>query len=216
MSDKRTTIPLAVCGLLAAATLVAGCSGMTPGNPQPTGGSDQTASTGSGALPSNGAPKVQSPLDTSKFQSNICSVLTSGQLSQVQVTGSGQSDSNGAGPNCKWTGKKASQAAPGDLRKIGVTAMTSNDTGLSSFYRDKSTLKVFKPLGEIGGYPAVQYDGSGSTASADTGGCDIAVGVTDKLTFSIDTVTEPGGGVDVCTKTQKLAEMLVTTLKGGS
>lgn len=211
MNTKRYTLSMAVAALAGTAALLAGCTGTMPGNAQPTSGSGGSSASDSG-LPSDGAPKVQNPLDTSKFQAAMCSVLTKNQLGELGIREPGQAE-HGAGPDCSWTAKHNGEAAPGEFKSITATVVTANTRGLSTLYQQKPDLSIFNPLGDIDGYPAVRYDESSKPMA---GSCDIAVGVTDALDFSFDSDSEPGGSTDPCAVTKKIAGMVVSTLKGGS
>lgn len=212
MSHKPNTISTIAIGLFAATTLLAGCSSTTSGTGLPTNGAGPGSSSDTGNLPTNGAPKVTHPLDTTKFQSNVCTVLSSNQMSALHITKPGRPGSNDAGPKCDWTVGLDSESAPGDLQTIGITATTNNPIGLSSLYQQKSSLAVFQPVPDIEGYPTVRY---GQGDDTDIGACGLGVGVTDKLVYSITTVIKPGAG-DPCGEVTKVATAVVKTLKGGS
>jgi Protein of unknown function (DUF3558) len=105
--------------------MVAGCStSPVTGTPSAIPSGTQSAST---LAP--GTPNVAHPLDTSAFQKNPCSVLTSAQLTQFNIGAKGAADSsNPLGPSCNWY----DGTGPSRMT-LGVTFLTAGQ-GLDGIY----------------------------------------------------------------------------------
>lgn len=213
MSRKRYTIPTATLGVLAAAALLAGCGGMTPGTAQPTGGSD--SSTGSDGLPKYGAPAVAHPLDTTKFASTagICSTLSKSAQTALHMPKPGEASSGTAGPMCSWHIADNSTAAPGQVEDVSIEAGMTSHLGLSAPYGNRAKFHFFQPLGEIEGYPALIADAEDQRASL--GECAVNIGVTNQLTYAVSAGLKTGAG-DPCESAKQVAKQFVVTVKGAS
>lgn len=216
MSRKPYTIPTAIVSLASAAVVLAGCGGQTGGDPQPTGGSDSsTVASGGSGLPKNGAPAVAHPIDPSKYVSNVCLTLNQSAQSALHITEPGQAQQGGPGPQCVWHIVGTSSAAPGEMTNVEIEIANNAlfQGGLSNFYGNRSKMKVFEPLGEIDGYPAVLAMPKDTRPQ---GTCSVTVGVTDNLVFAAGASVKLGSSTDPCTNAKKVAELMVQTIKGGS
>lgn len=202
----RSVLKVTAAVTLALAAL-AGCSSQGEAGPQPTG-SGSGSSTAPSDDPSNGAPKVEHPLDTGKFQKDPCSVLTAAQVQSLGLSKKGEPDvKNALGPKCFFSGS----AAPVGMG-FGVTFVTANTQGLASIYGQKDTLKVFDPQ-SIQGYPAIDYGVSDMRSEGSMG---LAVGVTDQLTFEVDLDIDKGAPnqSNPLPVAVKIADMVITNVKG--
>lgn len=201
----RNSTKVLALSTLSIALLLDGCSTVTGGSGSPSGSSANTPSDSSQDL--HGAPKVQNPLDTSKYQADMCSVLTPQQRAALNLVSTGKADQGFSGPGCSWN------ESTGQHMQLRVEAATLYPYGLSTLYKkhDSGQMAVFQPLGDIDGYPAVRAELVDST---DTGSCTVSVGVTDKLAFSIGQGSNDKS--DPCGTSKKIAAMVVQTLKGGS
>ncbi len=80
------------------AVLVTGCTTAVNGKANPgsgdstTSSAETTTSSGSGSdeLPTDGAPKVDDPIDTTRFQDDPCSSLTAAQVQDLSLSTPGQ------------------------------------------------------------------------------------------------------------------------------
>ena len=181
---------------------VTGCmSTPTPGSP---GAASSTTST-TASVPA-GVPAVAHPLDVSKVRQAPCSVLTSAQLTQLNVAGSGKVVSSGS-PTCDW-GDSAQQS------KIGVTVIfPPADNGLADIYSQKDTYAVFKPVPDVDGFPAV------IALSADSEGqgiCQVSVGVSNQQIIDIGVTmgAQAPDATKACTPNQTVAAAVISTIKG--
>ncbi|MFI9380263.1 DUF3558 domain-containing protein [Kutzneria sp. NPDC052558] len=194
--------------LLAAASVtmtVAGCS------PTPVGGTGtptNTNTSSTSSLPA-GTPNVAHPLDSARFQKAPCSVLTSAQLGQLNITTTGgKVIDDPLGPHCGWA-----DTGPSHLG-LSIIFLTSG-SGLASIYSQKDTYKAFVPLSDIAGYPAV-IAMTDDTRSQGT--CEVSVGLTNQLAIDVMGAMNSGGpdGSNPCPRVQAIATAMVTTIKGGS
>jgi hypothetical protein len=190
-----------------AVALMAGCSSSAqPGSPQPTGGGVETSGSRTSAA-SSGAPHVANPLDTSKFQAVPCTVLDTSNVQSLGFTAPGQAESDATGPNCHWNNSETGVS-------LDVGFVTANKSGLSALYAKRSSLKLFQPLPDIQGYPAVIY---GTIDARSSGTCNVDVGVSDSL--NVDVMLQASTGplkADPCGTAQKIAGMVMGHLTGGS
>lgn len=204
-----------VVGLLCLAA--AGCTTASPGEatPAPTSEVSSTGSaptsSGGGGLPSNGAPKVEDPLeDTSRFEKDPCSILTAAQTQDLKVPATGREEDGTVGLDCEWNNK--------DTRGwVAIGFLTNNDRGLSAFYAEnrRKPYAYLTPLPDIEGYPAIASD---SLDRRSQGVCLVQVGVTDQLAFHVDLHLSPAnvGTTDACETAAQVAGMALQTMKEGA
>jgi Protein of unknown function (DUF3558) len=198
----RNSIAKSILGVTAVAFLISACSSTSQGTPSPT---STTGSTSSGTSSSNGAPHVQTPLDTSRFQSASCTLITAPQVQSLNINTQGVDLSSSLGPGCNWIDKDAGSS-------IAVQFVTSNKQGLSSIYAQKGTLQLFQEIPSVQGYPAVLY---AAFDGRKQGACSLAVGVSDSLDYSVvvQFADGPNRG-DPCPVAVNVANMVMTNLKG--
>jgi hypothetical protein len=196
---------------------LAGCTTSDAGTPKPGRDSSRsTAPTGTGpsesSAPSSeedtyGAPRVESPLDATKFLADPCAVLTPAQLPTFGVSQPGRGDTGSeiaktVGPLCIWT------ADPAVDSTISVAWQSGNKNGLADLYRLRDRSEYFEETA-VGGYPAVFNDAIDSRAE---GYCTISVGISDALTF---TASETGklDADGACARAEQVAMAAIATLK---
>jgi hypothetical protein len=196
------------CGAMLVAVL-AGCTSTADGTPT-AASSDEQSTSGSATTTSEDeakdAPRVEHPLDASRFLAQPCAVLVPAQLTTLGITTPGKPETTGAvaeqaGPMCTWI-------AEGPHRNYGFGFLTGNKNGLSDTYRG-SWGGYFEPT-TVAGYPAVFND---VVDSRDEGICNLTVGITDDLTFRIDLTADLGR--ESCDRAVQLAELVVATIKAG-
>ncbi|MEU0531276.1 DUF3558 domain-containing protein [Amycolatopsis tolypomycina] len=195
--------PIAAVAAVAALGVVSACS--TPVAKQTPMASSSSASTPAGT--SLTAPPVPSPLDTSKFEQDPCSVLSQSQAVQVaNLTSTRKSDGNVA-PICTWTDSDHNSVAIGFVPASG---------GLATVYKSQDNKSgYFKVAPDVGGLPAAFF---GPYDDRNDGGCQVAVGVKTDEVFTVGVTfrkSSPNYG-DPCAVTVKAAEAVVSTLKGGA
>lgn len=98
----------------------------------PTGASDLNEETStkvnSEELPTDGAPKVKNPLDTSKYQQDPCLSLTSAQVQGLNLPAGGDPVSMPLGKACEWRN-------PETQGRVQIGFLDKDPHGLSSEYR---------------------------------------------------------------------------------
>jgi hypothetical protein len=200
---RRNIITLGT--LLSAALLAAGCSSSAPGEPGPL-------TTSAGAVASStanlyGAPHVSNPLDTSAFQKNPCSSLTTAQLNALNVGTQSEVRNNPAGPTCAW------KPGAGESRSVALITYVTSGQGLSGVYSDKNAGGPFEILPPVDGYPAVYAP---VTDERSRGVCQIGVGVSDTLVVVIGLTINSGQyKTDPCTPNTQLAADVISNIKSG-
>lgn len=206
-----------VVAMCAVALGLAGCTTSDPGTPTPDPtGSESAASTSteSSESPASssehekyGAPRVETPLDASRFLADPCAVLTPAQLTGLGVStpGRGDIDSEVAktvGPLCTWT---ADTEIPSG---IGVAWQSGNKNGLADLYRVRDRQEYFEET-TVESLPAVF---ASEIDNRDGGDCTIAVGLSDSLTF---TAGETGmlDADGACARAEQVAVAAVVTMR---
>ncbi|TCP57377.1 uncharacterized protein DUF3558 [Tamaricihabitans halophyticus] len=197
--------------LLAASALLVGCSDTETGEATPaaTESSPTNSSPSENGTAPGGAPKVENPLDTTKFQQDPCNTLTSAQLQELVLDEPGEPDDAEAGPNCIWRNSEAQSRA-------SIVFVTAGNHGISDVYANRDTNPVFEELPAIEGHPVVAYDAV--EGEHEKGYCTLAVGATDQLWLSIGVKISDAtvGQRDPCVAAQGVAEMMINTMQGGS
>lgn len=206
MRYRTSAIVAAMLGIV----LLAGCTGTSPGSaePAPISSPEETTSSEE-SLPSDGAPKVENPLDTSKFQQDPCLALTAAQAQELNVGAQGKPVPAPLGNSCDWRNSDTGG-------HINLQFSDKYPRGLSATYRANTTgeYAYFVELPEIESYPAVARDISDRRAKGD---CLIEVGVSDRLTFQLGVVVSRAnvGKKDPCEVTVQVAGMMLRTMKAG-
>ena len=169
-----------------AIVLMASCTTTTPGQATSSPGDPPDTSTetttnppsNSDELPTAGAPEVDEPLDTSKFQEDPCLSLT---LEQSEGTfgfnGPGEPIDGALGKACGWKNR--------DTRSAGQIGFLDKDPrGLSGEYEanEDGRWDVFEELPPIEGYPAVIRSVGDDRPN---GICTVVVGASDEIAFQI-------------------------------
>ncbi len=193
--------------------LFAGCSEQSSGDPGPTLGSPagESQSPGSG-LPDSGAPKVENPIDTARFEAKPCSVASRAQLKKAgyEFDDAEPRPGNSTGSECKWTFAESGQGI------VAGTFVTLGGRGLSDLYdqRDTSYRALFEEVPSVAGYPAVIYN---TVDARPSGLCTVSVGVRDDLTYEIAASLISGhpNYADSCKVALEIAEIAVETMKKG-
>jgi hypothetical protein len=201
---KNRSIGLAV---LLAATL-AGCSIQAPGTAAPA----TQAPPSSQAVAHPEVRKIAEPLDPSKFEAAPCRLVPQEMMSGLGFTASGTpklKEQTVSGPRCGWINGD-------DGRNLSVTIETGNRDagigGLAGLYtgRDTGQMPFLEAASDVSGYQAVYADVQDQRTR---GACNLHVGITDDLVF---TVGDQGysGQQDSCDAAQQVAVAVVETLKG--
>jgi hypothetical protein len=196
--------------LLALATLVAGCTSTTNGTAAPAPAAATTSGGGDASTPPSVnnyvAPKVATPLDTTKWQPNPCTTVTAAQLQALDITQPGKLTTDPTGNLCDWSPQLDvhytfafnTSFDPGDAK------------GLANDYEfaDGSLAR----LPDIQGQPAVTQP-----AKNTDGNCTVYVGATDTVDYVVAVVIEAGlpHHDDPCTPAHQIAADATATMKAG-
>lgn len=165
-----------------AAVLLAGCSdGIHPGadsigesalSGTPTIDADNPARVGD-ALPHHGAPSVKRPLaDTTRWEAKPCDLLPKRQLASADFDPMRMSPNDNGGPGCTYDQMS--------IITVTTTIGTRLPDGLSGLYAERTSFKLFTPVDDLKGHPAVVAD---LTDRRRYGSCAIVVGLSDDLAY---------------------------------
>ena len=212
----RARVTLASAAALTVLTVLTGCSDSTSGQPTSTSTpgsgtptSSGTSTTATAELPTDGAPKVTDPLQSSKFQHEPCQALSTAQLTQLNVGPQGKTETNELGESCTWQNAES--------HAFVILQTTYKDgRGLSSTYKanDNRLYEFFNVVPQVSGFPAVTFD---QTDGRKTGRCSLAVGVADNESFNIGVGLSfaNAGKKDPCQAVQDVTAMMLETMKAG-
>jgi hypothetical protein len=214
----RCRSAVAICVVVAVVSVAAACDRAEKGNPTPqvttsvvTVPTDSSAPppTSTTSLPFAGAPKVSDPLETGKYLSDPCSVLTADQVSRLNV-GEGKKSQGNLGPVCDWR----NAATGGD---INVEFLSGSREGLSAVYQanDQGQYEFFEPVAGVSGFPAVF---AGNASDKSLGMCFIYIGLSDELALqlSVTQSLNKQGSAEPCDVTKAVAQVAVQTMKAGA
>ncbi|WP_370970333.1 DUF3558 domain-containing protein [Amycolatopsis sp. cg9] len=205
----RRTVPMLSALLFAAAA----CSTTNPGTPSassPTPSASHSSGSSS-AVPGPGVPKVEHPIDVTRFKQAPCDALTDSQIAELLGSNvSGKPDLQApAGPTCSWDSADVSQAG------VGVIFMSADQLGLTSVYEAKDKqYQFFQPLEAINGFPLVAYGVNDERTSR--GRCAVAVGVSDIQAVDIHVAQSESniGKKDPCVAAHDIATQVLGNLRG--
>ncbi|MGB3437576.1 MAG: DUF3558 domain-containing protein [Actinophytocola sp.] len=198
---------------------MAGCTTSSAGTPTSapgettvtSGGSTQPPPSSGGntvELPYAGAPEVEDPLDTGRFEQDPCLALTSDQAAELEVGWPGESREAPLGKACTWRSENDSRAL------VEVASQSNYPHGLSAVYKREEDGKwaFFTVLKPVDGYPVVGY---GQVDQRDTGGCRVEVGMSDEIAFDVVLQLSAGnvGKKEPCETAAVVAGMVVETMK---
>lgn len=203
-----------IAGLLC--LVVAGCTVSSQGEPIPTTTNEVNSTANSTAppsdeeddLPSHGAPKVDDPLDTTRFQQDPCLALTASQAQkELNLPPSGKPEAATLGKSCEWRN-------PDTRGAVHIGFLTGNPRGLSGLYaaNQRGEYPYFNILSPIEGYPAVASD---IEDRRPRGICIVVIGVTDQLTFDVYLQLSQAnvGKLEPCEMAAQVAGKALRTMK---
>jgi hypothetical protein len=199
----RRSVVLLSASLLA----LTACSDTKAGTATPVTTSPSSADT----LPAPGVPRVETPVDTTRFKQAPCKALTAEEIASLLGSGATaeeQLDASG-GPTCDWHPSGTTQA------KVGVIFNKVNQAGLTGIYEKQgSTFRLFMPMEPVAGLPAVAY--GLKDERTDGGRCAIAVGTSDHemIDVSITQSEVNVGKKDPCAAAHEVAEKVAANIKG--
>ncbi|MFF0146538.1 DUF3558 domain-containing protein [Amycolatopsis sulphurea] len=194
-----------VTGLVLMSVLAA-CSGTTAGTATPGPSSAPVAS--SSGLP---VPTIANPLPASLVRGDPCKALTDAQIGGLFTntpTRSPAAKDTGVAKSCSWGDDDR-----GSL--VGIQFVYAWKRGLTDVYATQGRGGFFKVLAPAQGYPVVAY---GPRDERSRGMCSVAVGIANDAAFEADATFARSavGTGDPCEDARKVADLALTTLKGGA
>jgi hypothetical protein len=208
-------------GVTAVALVLASCSDPEKGEARPadttepapaTSDERPTTSSDSGEddLPSNGAPKVENPIDVSEFEQQPCRMLTDEQVRQAGLVPPGAPGEGAYAPACDWRNRESGanlNTQFGDPSRRGLSAgYAANEAGKFDLWLE---------LDPVDGFPAVAF---GLRDLRQSGECTIMVGTSDEVTFqlSVELSEAKRGKADPCEAAAQVAALSLQTMKANS
>lgn len=202
----------AIASLLGIA-IVSACTTSSEGEPRPVDstGSMTSSSSGNGEeLPFAGAPKVNDPLDTSRYEKDPCRSLTSAQAQSLNLPPTGTFNEATLTVGCTWFNTQT-------RGEVNIDFIVDDPRGLSPEYQANRSGKweFFEELPTIEGYPAVARAG---IDSRDDGTCTVVVGVADDMAFasSVQLSLANIENGDPCKKAAEVAGLALQTMEAGA
>lgn len=198
----------------------AGCTTNSEGTPRPVDSTDTTTNSGPTTdspsnngeeLPFAGAPKVDNPLDTSRYEQDPCASLSADRAQQELNLPPGKPMDNVAlGVGCEWKNT--------DTRAyLHIVFVVGDPRGLSPDFEinQKGGWDFFKKLPDIEGYPAIARD---QPDDRSRGFCTVAVGVADDMSFeaALQLRGSNVGKKDPCAMAALAAGLALQTMKEGA
>ncbi|MDV6012567.1 DUF3558 domain-containing protein [Haloechinothrix sp. LS1_15] len=211
MTTPRHTT--AVAALAALAMLLTACAESTDGTPEtPNDNSEQDEQHSSPELPHSGAPPVDDPIDTTRFEEDPCLALSDQQLTEygyeyedVEARVTMHADHV-----CEWNMGRGEGTFV-----IGFTV--ENQHGLSGVYQAHGleTWEVFDQADPVHGHPALFAD---PIDARERGACNVIFGANDELAVwvTMDAGRHSPHRDAPCRAAYELAELAVETMKGDS
>ncbi|MGB3443349.1 MAG: DUF3558 domain-containing protein, partial [Actinophytocola sp.] len=162
-------------------------------------------------LPFAGAPKVDNPLDTTRYEQDPCKTLTADQTQPLNLPTTGETEEDVLlGVGCTWFNEETRGEAE-------IVFIIGDPRGLSPEYdaNKEGKWEYFKALPKIEGYPAVirlKFD------QRNTGNCTVVVGVADDLAVELNLVLSQAnaGQKDPCEVAVQIAGLALQTMKAGA
>lgn len=189
--------------------LAGGCTVQRPGSPEPasTSKSSDSLTPQNGDLPTDGAPKVDNPVDVSHFEQNPCDALTAEDAKTLNVPATGEQSNGGVGETCSWRNSETRGS-------LSITFFSEFREGLSSVYREAKTAgwSYFERINDVEGHPAVAFNRAEEKPKYE---CSAVVGVTDQLVFTTRVAISDAnvGKRDPCEAATQAAGMMMRTMR---
>ena len=127
-------------------------------------------------MPFAGAPEVDDPLDTSRYEQDPCKALSAEQAQELNLPAAGKpTDDEVLGTGCDWFNEES-------RGEVQIVFIVDDPRGLSPEYEanNRGDWAYFDELPRIEGYPAVARS---RLDDRDNGRCTVVVGVADDMAF---------------------------------
>jgi len=189
--------------LVIAMVVLAGCSTPTVGSARPAGNAPPTTNSANNF----GAPKVTTPLDTTKYQANPCATLTPAQLQALGIGQPGKVTPDPTGALCDWSPQLDISYTFG----FNTSFEPGDAKGLANAYQLGGPSSMQR-LPDVHGQPAVTQPSQNTDGS-----CTIYLGATDVISYAAAVVIAAGlpHFADPCTVAARIADDATATMKSG-
>jgi hypothetical protein len=186
-----------------ATVVLAGCASQTPGSARPANNAPPTTSSANNF----GAPKVTTPLDTTKYQANPCGTLTPAQLQALGITQPGKVTPDPTGALCDWSPQLDVVYTVG----FNTSFLPGDAKGLANAYQLGGPSSMQR-LPDVHGQPAVTQPSQNTDGS-----CFIYLGATDVISYAASVTIAAGlpHFADPCTVAGQIADDVTATMKSG-
>ncbi|RSM65808.1 DUF3558 domain-containing protein [Amycolatopsis sp. WAC 01376] len=203
---RRATLILSAAALAA----LSACSTPTVnGSPTPTSSGPNPGTSNPTSLPP-GVPRVEHPIDVTRFKQSPCTALTKTQVEELLGPGAeAKPRDESAGPACAWT---VASFTP----RVSVIFGSGPDGGTASVYAAKgNAYKLVEPLEPLDGYPVTAY---GVIDRRAEGACSVSLGISDTQTIGIALTQSQAnvGKKDPCDAAREGAVRVLATIRGGN
>lgn len=187
---------------MAVALLAAGCSTATTGSPAPA---DPTVP--ASAVNTSGAPRVTTPLDTTKYQPDPCAALTAAQLRAIGVDVPGTVERDPRGNVCHWAPAPDTNYA----FAFDLAFPPGEPSGLANAYQAAGPGGL-RRLPDVRGQPAVTEPSQNTD-----GNCTIYLGASDSVEYAVSVLVGQGRPQyrNPCSVAQQIADAVTATMKSG-
>lgn len=204
MLIRRKLFAASLLGL----ALVSACTTTSKGDPLAATPASSTPGNGEEDLPFAGAPKVDNPLDTSRYEKEPCEALTADQAQSLNLPPTGVINNDVAlGVGCVWRNSTTHGY-------VGIDFLVQDPRGLSPEYQNRTKYDFFEVLPDIEGFPAIARGGS---TDRDHGICTVMVGVADDMVFASNVQLSQVniGQKEPCDVAAQVAGLAVQTMRRG-
>ncbi len=203
---------LAALAALSAVAVVAGCTTSSEGSPLPAPTSETQTSVSEEPddqeLPYAGAPAVENPLDTTRYQQDPCLALTASQAQEFNLGYPGEAQDGALGNACHFGGLTDARA------RVYIAFHDEYPFGLSATYQanEDGKLEFSRSCRRSRG---TRRWSCGATDDRPNGGCTIDIGTSDEITFEVAVLLaqEFVGVKDPCESAVLVAGEVLRTMK---
>ena len=205
MLIRRSLVAAILLGFMS----ISACTTTSKGDPLPAESTGAPTSGSGEDLPFGGAPKVNDPLDTSRYEKDPCQSLTADQTQSLNLPATGKIEDNVLlAVGCEWKNLTTRGYAQ-------IEFVVEDPRGLSPDYRNRNKFAYFEVLPDIQGYPAIARD---AVDDRDNGYCIVLVGVADDMKFASNVQLSQANieQKDPCEMATKVAGMALQTMKQGA
>ncbi|MGW9309953.1 DUF3558 domain-containing protein [Saccharomonospora azurea] len=196
--------------------MVAACSSEEPGTPTVNG--SQPPVVGTSNSPNSYTVPPDKALDVAPFLGDPCGLVSEGLLSDEKYSGEGRPRLPGedatadvTGPYCGWSGEDDSRGLTVSIQSGNAQRGAGGLTHLRRMY-DEGRYAYWEDT-SVGEYPAAYLDLADRRSA---GGCGVAVGVADDMSFSVAVDAYTDQPTEACAAATRFAEDVLDNLSKGA